>query len=64
MVMPIGWLKIKCENCGWCKVVYQASDVVFAPKFCPQCQSHRLMIKHSEVSNILNLKDIFIKIRF
>ena len=42
MVIPIGNIKVTCLDCGWHKVIYQPSDVVFLPKSCQKCKGMRL----------------------
>ncbi len=42
MVMPMGWMKTTCRECGWNCTTYQPSDVVNLPRQCRKCGSTKL----------------------
>lgn len=53
MVRPIGNIKVTCLDCGWHKVIYQSSDVIFLPKSCQKCGGERLESKNVNKSKSL-----------
>ena len=58
MVMPYGWMKTTCEDCGWTCVTNQPSDVLMLPRRCGKCGGSRLLNEKATMGDVVNLAKV------
>lgn len=59
MVMPYGWMKTTCEDCGWTCVTNQPSDVLMPPGRCGKCGGGKLRHERAGKGDVMNLLKVW-----
>lgn len=54
MPIPAPTMKVTCQSCGWSRLIYNRSDVIFMPRQCGRCGSDQLTHKTAGTLDKLN----------